>query len=54
MLGYSDKSGTYLPPYNWWADTAALHMVDQINYFYKGSGLQFFVKEVSLVSARCM
>ncbi|KAF8072738.1 extracellular metalloprotease [Scenedesmus sp. PABB004] len=46
VLGYADKDGTYLPPYNWWADKAALHMVAEVNKFYAGTGFQFYVKEV--------
>jgi hypothetical protein len=46
VLGYQDKAGTYLPPYNWWADSAAQHMVDEINRFYRGTGFQFVLKEV--------
>jgi hypothetical protein len=47
VLGYQDKSGTYLPPYNWWAESAAKHMVDEINKFYKGTGFQFYLQQVS-------
>jgi hypothetical protein len=47
VLGYQDKAGTYLPPYNWWAQSAAQHMVYEINKFYRGTGLQFVLREVS-------
>lgn len=47
MLGYQDKAGTYLPPYNWWAESAAKHMVDEINKFYRGTGFQFTLQQVS-------
>lgn len=46
VLGYADRNGTYLPPYNWWAQPAAHHMVAEINKFYFGTGFQFFLKEV--------
>lgn len=46
VLGYQDKDGNYLPPYNWWADSAAAHLVEQVNRFYKGTGVQFFAQEV--------
>lgn len=46
LLGYQDKAGTYLPPYNWWAESAAKHMVDEINKFYRGTGFQFTLQQV--------
>lgn len=47
VLGYRDSEGNYLPPYNWWADSAAKRLVDQVNKFYKGTGVQFFLREAS-------
>eukprot|EP00878_Enallax_costatus_P000786 GHUV01000907.1.p1 GENE.GHUV01000907.1~~GHUV01000907.1.p1 ORF type:complete len:468 (+),score=127.11 GHUV01000907.1:150-1406(+) len=46
LLGYQDKDGNYLPPYNWFADSAAQHLVDVVNKFYTGTGVQFYVQEV--------
>lgn len=47
MLGYQDRSGTYLPPYNWFAESAAKNIVNEVNKFYLGTGFQFKLQEVS-------
>jgi len=47
VLGYQDKSGTYLPPYNWFAESAAKNIVNEVNKFYLGTGFQFKLQEVS-------
>lgn len=46
VLGYTDKDNKYLPPYNWWADSAAQHLVDVVNKYYQGTGFTFYVQQV--------
>jgi glycosyltransferase A (GT-A) superfamily protein (DUF2064 family) len=46
VMGYAEKGGYYLPPYNWWADAAAKNMVATVNKFYKNTGFSFRLAEV--------
>lgn len=47
VMGYQDKDNKYLPPYNWWADSAAQHLIDVVNKYYQGTGFSFFLSQVS-------
>jgi hypothetical protein len=47
-MGYQDKDNKYLPPYNWWADSAAQHLIDVVNKYYKGTGFSFYLSQVRL------
>jgi hypothetical protein len=46
VLGYTDKDNKYLPPYYWFADSAAQHLIDVVNKYYQGTGFQFFIIKV--------
>lgn len=48
MLGYTDKDNKYLPPYNWWADDAAKHIVEVVNNYYRNTGFSFYIQQVCL------
>lgn len=47
VLGYTDKDNKYLPPYNWWADSAAKHLIDVVNKYYSGTGMSFYLQQAS-------
>lgn len=46
VMGYQDKDNKYLPPYNWWADSAAQHLIDVVNKYYQGTGFSFYLSQV--------
>lgn len=46
VLGYTDKDNKYLPPYYWFADSAAQHLIDVVNKYYEGTGFQFYIMKV--------
>lgn len=52
VLGYTDKANQYLPPYNWWADSAAQHLIDVVNKYYQGTGFSFYVQQVRAQQSR--
>ena len=46
VLGFTDKDNTYLPPYYWFADSAAAHLIDVTNKYYAGTGFSFYIPKV--------
>jgi hypothetical protein len=46
VLGFRGGGGRYLPPYNWWADSAAARLVAGVNSLYAGTGVQFKLQAV--------
>lgn len=47
VLGFTDKDDTYLPPYYWFADSAAAHLIEVVNKYYAGTGFSFYIPKVS-------
>ena len=48
VMGYVEKGGYYLPPYNWWADAAAKNLVATVNKLYKNTGFSLKLAEVRI------
>lgn len=43
LLGFTDKDNKYLPPYYWFADKAAAHLIEVVNKYYAGTGFSFYI-----------